>query len=237
MTKWIVGYLLIAFTALGTATYTHWEGEPVHEFIVSGQVEGYKKSGSGRHRSYYEVIAFEFEGKKHSFTSPFPVAVSPRLGKARQVAVNSAHPDQVRIVLWEPLERTLPYSLKQNTDVLLFWLFGCVIFGIGWFSYARYYEFFRRAIIIPGKVTSYDTRRRSKGRTYYLEIVSYTFDEISSTVTDTVSRYEEPKMGTVREVGVDPQNFRRARVRSNDHSRWVAALFGLGLWVIAIFIP
>ena len=114
------------------------------------------------------------------------------------------------------------------------WLMGCAFFGLGWFLFLYHYEFFRRAIIVPGRVTSYEERRGAKGGTTYVEVVSYELDGQTCTVSGTVGLPIKPKMGTPREVGIDPQNLQRVRVRSG---RWFGVVFmvaGLALWVLIV---
>ena len=94
------------------------------------------------------------------------------------------------------------------------------------------YEFFKRAIVVPGRVTSFTTRRGGKGRTSYVEEVTFEFAGEQHTVSGLIGKSWKPKIGTVREVGVDLQHIDKSRVREG---KWFFGMFLLiGLVLLAV---
>lgn len=235
MKKWIYVYLFIVFAVLTWGICLHKVRMPVHEIIVPGTVVDYevrqsRNSKGRRSTTYAEVISFELNGGTHRFARGMSASWKPKIGRVRNVAVDPAHPANARVRMWTWVETLMPYTLKQYPVILFFWVMGCAFFGVGWFLSLSYYEFFRRAILVRGQVTSYRERRGGKGGTSYYEVVSFDFDGQTRTVEGNVGGPFKPKMGTVREVGVDPQNIQKARVRSGVWFGIIFALVGLGLW-------
>ena len=112
---------------------------------------------------------------------------------------------------------------------------GGRFFAVGWFWILANYEFFRRAILVKGTVTSFSTRRGRKGGTSYIEEVTFEFDGQQHTVSGIIGKSWKPKIGAVREVGVIPEQM-RFRLREGQ---WFPSMFlviGLVLLVISILV-
>ena len=235
MKKWIFFYVLIIFTVLGIGISIHQNKVTANEVIVSGTVvDAARRSTSKGGTTYAEVISFELNGQTHRFARGFASSRYPKMGRVREVAVNPDNPQQARVRMWPWLEKLMPLTLKQYPVIIFMWLMGCAFFGLGWFLFLYHYEFFRRAIIVPGRVTSYEERRGAKGGTTYVEVISYEVDGQTCTVSGTVGMPFKPKMGTPREVGIDPQNLQHVRVRSGGWFGVVFMVAGLVLWGVIV---
>lgn len=239
MKKWIQVYLLIAFAVLGIAVCLHNEKTSVAknaaEVIVPGTVVNYEVRHSKNGATYAEVISFHLDGTEHRFTRSTSFGWKPKIGRVRQIVVNPARPSSARVRMASWLEKTVPQAIKQYPQMLVLWFMGCAFFGVGWFSYMYHYEFFRRAIRLKGTVTDYTTQTSSKGGTTYVEIVSFNFDDQPRTVKGNVGMPFKPKMGTMREVGVDPKNPQKARVQGGTWMYLIFAGIGLLLWTGTLF--
>ena len=111
---------------------------------------------------------------------------------------------------------------------------GLLFFAIGWFWIGNNYEFFRRAIIVPGRVTSFSTRRSGKGGTSYIEEVTFDFAGEQHTVSGRMGKSWKPKIGAARKVGIDPDQMDNFRLKE---SMWMPGLFlVLGLVLLGIAI-
>lgn len=114
---------------------------------------------------------------------------------------------------------------------------GAVFALAGGVSFYREYCFFKRAIIVRGVVTSYETRRTDKGDNLYAPVVQFEFDGQVRQATGRVYSSGKPKMGKVMKVGVDPQNIREARVfqKSGLILTAVAAVLGIAFLIQALY--
>ncbi len=242
MKKWIYVYIVLAFSVLGIAIHIHsGEGKlPAKTVVVPGTVVDYavkhsRSSKGGTSTTYAEIISFELNGTVHRFTRSISTGWKPKIGRMRQVVVDPAHPQQARVQAWKWVEIVFPRAVKQYPQLLVLWLMGCAFFGVGFLGFMYFYEFFRQAIVVPGHVTSYETRRGSKGGTSYVEVVSYEFDGQTHTVTGTVGMPFKPNMGTLRQIGIDPKNIQKARVRNGTWFWLIFAGVGMLLWMLTFF--
>lgn len=103
---------------------------------------------------------------------------------------------------------------------------GALFAAVGGFSVYREYHFFKRAIIVSGVVTSYETRRTNKGSTLYAPVVRFEFDGQTRQATGRSACSVKPAMGAMLKVGIDPQNIADARVYQK--SGWVVS------WLILV---
>ncbi|MBR4682912.1 MAG: hypothetical protein IKP06_06400 [Elusimicrobiaceae bacterium] len=114
---------------------------------------------------------------------------------------------------------TLAIVLKcrePEQHIILFVSILDIIFAYFWFRFFWLYEFFKRAIIVPGKVIDFEKhdwwrdecnprfigRRRS-----WVEIVAFEFDGEQGETYGNFVRWPflfKPDLGTPREVGIDP---------------------------------
>ena len=240
MKKWIYVYVVIIFTVLGVGIYIHSDKvSPAQETVVSGTVVDYeaRQSRDSRGRtstSYAEIISFELNGTTHRFTRGTSFGWKPKIGRVRKLVVDPARPHHARVQASSWLEKLVPSTLKQYPVIIMLWIMGSAFFAFGWFQVLYDYEFFRRAIRIPGKVTDYDTQVGSKGNVTYVEVVSYDFDGQTRTIKSNVGMPFKPKMGTMREVGVNPDDIQKARVNSGRWFGVIFALAGLLLWSLLL---
>ena len=105
------------------------------------------------------------------------------------------------------------------------WGLGCVTFAVGWFLFARKWEFFRRADVVVGKVRDVHWRGRGRSR----ETVSFMYEGKTHSVIST-SLFAEPVVGQKRLVGIDPQNPEQAEVCKLDAR--LALVFLIGLFTL-----
>lgn len=236
MKKWIVLYIAIISVVIGVSVSRHndnWEKTAV---VVPGTVVGAEsRRGSKGRTTYAEVISFELNGATHQFARGMSSSGYPKMGRVRQVIVNPANPKRARVQLAAVWEFLFPSTVKNNPTMGFLWLMGGVFFAVGWFWILANYEFFRRAILVKGTVTSFSTRRGRKGGTSYIEEVTFEFDGQQHTVSGIIGKSWKPKIGAVREVGVIPEQM-RFRLREGQ---WFPSMFlviGLVLLVISILV-
>lgn len=113
--------------------------------------------------------------------------------------------------------------------------FAGVILGVaGGVAVYRENRFFRRAIIVNGVVTSYESKEiktnaaySSTSKTVSAPVVQFEFDGEQRYVTGRSFSATKPQTGTVMQVGIDPQNIYDARLYSKAGYR-LASLF---LWL------
>ncbi|MBR4355328.1 MAG: hypothetical protein IKP96_01970 [Elusimicrobiaceae bacterium] len=110
-------------------------------------------------------------------------------------------------------------DLSFMAEVIAVWLGGCLFFGFGWFFYFYEYEFFRRAIIVPGTIDAYYGKRKFSS---YSVLVSFSLNDTMQTVRSGVLSFLPPSIGSICEVGVDPANISRIRIRSG---KWFFPFF------------
>ena len=236
MKKWICVYVIVAFSVLGIGIYVRSNDEqiPANEVMIPGTVVGYESHRKEGDTTYSEVISFNLNGTEHHFTRNLSVNWKPKIGRVRQIMVNPARPSAARVRMWPWLEKIVPQTIKQYPHIFLLWFMGLAFFGVGFLGYMYHYEFFRHAIRLQGYVTSYETRHTSKGGTSYVEVISFDFDGQTRTVTSNIGMPFKPKMGTLREIGVDPQNPQHARAQGGS---WFFLLFGfvgMLLWSLTL---
>lgn len=84
------------------------------------------------------------------------------------------------------------------------------------FSFWNKYRFFKRAIIVPGVVRDFESRRFREYFGFpifiYWPVIQFEFDGQVRQVTGTVYSRFKPKIGKPMKVGVNPQNIEDARV-------------------------
>ena len=228
MKKGLCIYLLAVFAVLGAILYTHQSTSYSDEVDVTGAVVDVRPSS--------EVIEFHLKGSVHRFSRTISKKQLPAIGSKRLLAVDPADPQKVRVKKGRLFEVLFPRTLKESPLTLFFWLAGCVLCAVGVFWYISYCEFFSRAIIVQGRVTSYKTRHTRKGGVSYIEIVSFNFEGQTRTLFGFFGQPFKPVIGTVREVGIDPNNPQKARLRSGSWIGPVFMLIGLAAWAAAILI-
>lgn len=112
-------------------------------------------------------------------------------------------------------------------------LVGMLFTGVGLLFWFRERNFFKRAIMVRGIVTgisesqSHDSDH--KNQTMYSAIVTFEFDGQTRQVTEGSSSSWKPKLGTVRQVGVDPADIQNVRVYSRFILIMSAGFILLGL--------
>ncbi len=112
---------------------------------------------------------------------------------------------------------------------LSFWLVGGLFLGIGWFPFASQYEFFRRAIVVPGQIEG--NHKDPKG--IRLTIVSFRLDGELQTARIRVFAPGTPTIGATCEVGLDPTNPQNIRIRT---ATWFCWIWG-GIGLLALLGP
>ena len=233
MKKWTILYFIILAVVFGVGIYRHADNWEKTAVIVPGTVVDAKvhRSSDGE-TTYAEVVSFEFNGEKHQLTRGFSSSGRPKIGRTREVIVNPSNPEHSRVKLAAIWEFLFPSTIKNHPNMGFMWMMGAVFFGVGWFFLTNNYEFFRRAIIVKGTVTSFSTRRGSKGGTSYVEEITFEFDGQQHTVSGMIGRSWKPKIGTVREVGVDPRDINKFRVRGG---KWFFGIF-LAIGVLLLLV-
>jgi len=114
---------------------------------------------------------------------------------------------------------------------------GFGLFALGCFFWIKHIRFFKRAIMLWGKVVDYESYEDSEGTTMYHAVVGYEFDGENRTVVDnSVSSSWKPKIGKIRQVGVDPLNPQDARIYSKIPIGPVISV-GLGLLLLFLGLP
>ena len=233
----MVWYFLIVSVLIGVSVTRHADNWEETALLVPGTVVGAEqRRGSKGGTTYAEVISFELDGVTHKFTRGSSSSGYPRIGRQRTVIVNPANPAQARVQLAPMWESLLPQVIKNNPGLGILWGVGSIFFGVGWFCFWRNHEFFRRAIIVPGTVTSFTSKRGHKGGTVYYEEVSFAFAGEQHTVSGTIGKSWKPKIGAAREVGINPDQMDEFRLREGQ---WFPGLFlvvglvvlGMSLWV------
>lgn len=225
MKKWIFVYFIAAFSVLYSATALHKKNAPVPYVFVPGKVVDTSTHRSGSKTMYSEIISYEFNQKEYRFTRGSSSTIRPRIGRTRQLIVDPQNPSRAKLRTWVWLEKITPQPLRHNPMIMYLWLMGCAFFAVGWFCSMSYYEFFRRAIIVPGKVTSYARFAGDQCRA----VVSYFVEGKEETVISNFKSNLKPKIGTKYDVGLNPDNMQIARIREG---LWFFLIFaGVGLLV------
>lgn len=84
------------------------------------------------------------------------------------------------------------------------------------FSFWNKYRFFKRAIIVPGVVRDFESRRFREYFGFpifiYWPVVQFEFDGQTRQVTGSGYSYFKPILGKPMQVGIDPQNIANVRV-------------------------
>lgn len=230
MKKWIFVYFILAFSVLYLAAIFSKQNMPTSYVVIPGTVVDASTHLSEGRTLYAEVISFELNQQEHRFTRNLSSTIRPQIGRTRQLIVNSKNPFDVHVRTWTWLEKITPKSLRHNPNIIYLWLIGCAFFAVGWFCSMSYYEFFRRAIIVPGEVTS----RTNEGGMYGA-IVSYVIDGKVETVTSNFRSNKKPIIGTKCKVGLNPDNMQIARIREGLWFFLIFAGVGLALWG-AVFV-
>ena len=102
-------------------------------------------------------------------------------------------------------------------------LAGLLFGGVGGYFFRSEWQFFKRAIRVPGVVVDYASQPGSKGGTVYAPIAAFEFDGEQRRVTGSVYSSGKPKMGKQCIVGVDPNNIEKARI----YSKWNYVFYGI----------
>ena len=95
--------------------------------------------------------------------------------------------------------------------------FGIVFGGVGGYLFWSEWQFFKRAIRLPGVVVDYASQRGSKGGTIYAPIAAFEIDGEQRRVTGSVYSSGKPEMGKQCTVGVDPYDITKARIYSKGN--------------------
>lgn len=125
------------------------------------------------------------------------------------------------------------FMFNRLPHILLFWLIGSVIFGLGWLSFANYYVFFRRAIIVSGHVSSY---KFDPNTSTYEEEISYEIDGKVYKANNTSRSPRRPYIGTTRNVAIDPDDFNRVLIRMPIWPLLLFASAGVAVWGYFLFL-
>ncbi len=121
-------------------------------------------------------------------------------------------------------------------DTFILAAFGLLFGGVGGWLLWSEWQFFRRAIRIPGVVVSYEERRGHKGERVYAPVAAFELDGERRQVTGSIYSSGKPKMGKQCVIGVDPYNLDKARI----YSKWnyifsgLFLIIGIGLLVGAV---
>ena len=116
----------------------------------------------------------------------------------------------------------------ELVDIIL----GLLLFLVGFIGLYIDRQFFERAVKVPGKVVDYEESQEN-GKTMYRAIVSYEFQGETRTVTSAVCTSWEPQIGKTCQVGIDPTNWRRARIYHKIPVLWWLFM-GVGLALIVM---
>jgi len=225
MKKWIFVYFILAFSVLYFATFAGRQNAPALYVFVPGKVVDTSTHHSGGKTVYSEIISYEFNQKEYRFTRGLSSTIRPRIGRTRQLIVDPQNPSDARVRTWIWLEKITPQPLRHNPMIMYMWLIGCAFFAMGWFCSMSYYEFFRRAIILPGEVTSY-----AEERGMYRAIASYFVDGKAETVVSNFKSSGKPTIGKKCKVGLNPDNMQIARIQEGLWFFLIFAGIGLAMW-------
>lgn len=133
-----------------------------------------------------------------------------------------------------------PGKIWENMGLRLVYLIGWVLFLLGGAILIDAWLFFRRALLVEGKITSFETQvttgKRAQKQTMYAEVISFPFENGTRNVTGSVWTLSRPKMGTVRKVGIRPDRKNAFRVYSSIP--YIAgSIFGLiGLITLVVLV-
>lgn len=103
-------------------------------------------------------------------------------------------------------------ALKGICEVAPLEFFGLFFGGTGGTLWWRERRFFKRAIMVPGVVTSYEQKRGKQNSTLYTPVVQFEFDGQTRRAAGTLYSSGKPKPGTPMKVGVNPRDITDARV-------------------------
>lgn len=91
-------------------------------------------------------------------------------------------------------------------------LMGLLSFGIGCFLLLRNILFFRKAVLVYGKVVDYASKLGGKGQIMYTPIVQYELGGEIKEVKGSVFSCIKPTIGKYIKVGINPDNIEDVRV-------------------------
>ena len=116
-------------------------------------------------------------------------------------------------------------------------LAGLLFGSIGGYLFWNEWQFFKRAIRLPGVVVDYASQRGSKGGTVYAPIAAFELDGEHRRVTGSIYSSGKPEMGKQCIVGVDPNNIDKARIYSKGTFVFygIFLVVGIGLLIGGVF--
>ena len=97
---------------------------------------------------------------------------------------------------------------------------GLLLFFVGFIGLYLDRQFFQRAIKVPGRVVDYEESENEEGKSIYRVIVSYEFRGETRTITSAIRTSWKPKIGSIRQIGIDPTDLQRARIYSKIPILW-----------------
>lgn len=128
------------------------------------------------------------------------------------------------------------FAVKKILEVAPVELGGVILCAVGGVAVYRENRFFRRAIMVNGVVTSYESKQiktnaayASSAQTVYAPIVKFEFDGEQRYVTGRSFSATKPTTGTMMQVGIDPQNIYDARLYSKAGYGMASVLLWLGV--------
>lgn len=132
------------------------------------------------------------------------------------------------------------FAVKKILEVAPAEFAGVILSAAVGVAVYREKRFFKRAIIVNGVVTSYESKEiktnaaYSSAQTVYAPIVKFEFAGEQRCVTGRSFSATKPKTGTVMQVGIDPQNIYDARLYSKAGYGVASALLWLGIILLVL---
>ncbi len=114
-------------------------------------------------------------------------------------------------------------------------LVGCLLTGFGLYRLFTYFRFFKRGIIVEGKVVDIFSFRNSKGVRLHAPIVAYSLAG-KQRITGEMGTFFRPKLGKKMIVGINPQNLSQRRLKQNSFVFIHLWLSGLGIVLIMSYL-
>ncbi len=133
------------------------------------------------------------------------------------------------------------FAVKKILEAASVEFAGVILCAAGGVAVYLESRFFRRAIIVNGVVTSYESKEiktnaayASTSKTVYAPVVQFEFNGEQRYVTGRSFSAEKPRTGTVMQVGIDPQNIYDARLYSKAGYGVASALLWLGIILLVL---
>lgn len=127
-----------------------------------------------------------------------------------------------------------PQNIRDMNMGNIFLLMGCIFTGFGLYRLFAYFRFFKRGILVQGKVVDVFSFRNSKGVALHAPVVAYYF-EGAQTITGEIGTFFRPKTGKKMIVGINPRNLSQRRLKQNSFVFIHLWISGMGLFFILLF--